>query len=446
MTTIMPVSGVPSRLHASQFDSSSADDHNKAFSVLLQDGPVLELQTQQRDDVSGEQKSLEDSSPMADIEALVGVSRQNPDEGVAKATRLCPYPAEQIANIVQTSSEALTHGNLIQAELPEVGVLPRQQSVPATSGRGGEKGGRQLKFDTTETTHKTMLAEINEEISELINEVVAVADPVLLSPQAITIPLFLITTQNAQPAATNASTKNVSVARIEVNTQSQSIKGKALERSMMPTWQEAPSLPAVLVDVKRGKGIEKSAIHNLELTSASVAKRIQSSTIFTIEGSASPTPQASAISVAADASPISHTERTLDLAREDVWLDQLAKDIVSAGTVKDRLSFRLSPPHLGQLDVGLSHSEAGVRVQMTAAHDGTRQILASVQPRLVDEMRAQGLRVAETQVLSEGFSLGDRRHGRPDNQAKTLQIIEIEPTSVEHVQSKAKNPNGGRFA
>jgi flagellar hook-length control protein FliK len=93
--------------------------------------------------------------------------------------------------------------------------------------------------------------------------------------------------------------------------------------------------------------------------------------------------------------------RQLDLSRESLWLDRLAHDIVSAGRIDGRLRFELSPPALGPMEVEVRHLDRGLHVQLTTHSEAARAIIADAQPRLVDEMRAQGVRVAETQVSAD---------------------------------------------
>ncbi len=122
---------------------------------------------------------------------------------------------------------------------------------------------------------------------------------------------------------------------------------------------------------------------------------------------ASATAQAPAASPSSDAgSPVAagptHAEqsiaRHLDLARDNQWLDQLAQDITQAATTNSRLKFQLNPEHLGSLQVEIVNSAAGTSVRMTADNDVARAIIADAQPQLMAEVRAQGLRIAESHV------------------------------------------------
>lgn len=91
-------------------------------------------------------------------------------------------------------------------------------------------------------------------------------------------------------------------------------------------------------------------------------------------------------------------ERHLDLARDTQWLDRLARDISRAADHQGHLKFQLNPEHLGALTVEIVNSAAGTAIRMSADTDQARQIIADAQPRLIAEVRAQGLRVAESHV------------------------------------------------
>lgn len=90
-------------------------------------------------------------------------------------------------------------------------------------------------------------------------------------------------------------------------------------------------------------------------------------------------------------------QQTLTIARDGAWLDRLAKDIAGAGSGKN-LHFTLNPENLGALSVAISQKDDGASIRLTADNETTRKILVDAQPKLVDEARAQGLKVSETQV------------------------------------------------
>jgi flagellar hook-length control protein FliK len=91
-------------------------------------------------------------------------------------------------------------------------------------------------------------------------------------------------------------------------------------------------------------------------------------------------------------------ERHLDLARDTRWLDRLARDISQAASQQGHLKFQLNPEHLGALTIEIANSAAGTAIRMSADTEQARAIIADAQPRLLAEVRAQGLRVAESHV------------------------------------------------
>jgi flagellar hook-length control protein FliK len=135
-------------------------------------------------------------------------------------------------------------------------------------------------------------------------------------------------------------------------------------------------------------------------------------------------------------------ERQLDLARDSRWLDALTRDIVAVADTPDRLSFRLSPPQLGRLDVDLSASESGLSVRMNTSTDAAAQIVAAAQPRLIDELRSQGVRVAEAQVSTGGGG----SHGQGQQQREADQLIEFARARFEQANDTNLTRPDGRFA
>ncbi|KQX26136.1 MULTISPECIES: flagellar hook-length control protein FliK [unclassified Sphingomonas] len=123
--------------------------------------------------------------------------------------------------------------------------------------------------------------------------------------------------------------------------------------------------------------------------------------------------------------------RQLDLARDNQWLDRLAQDISQAATRQGHLKFQLNPEHLGALTVEIANSASGTAIRMTAETDQARAIIADAQPRLLAEVRAQGLRVAESHVdLNNqgnggyGSSSANGQQGQPGQQRQ--------PSSADH--------------
>ncbi|KQZ60838.1 hypothetical protein ASD67_16175 [Sphingopyxis sp. Root1497] len=111
---------------------------------------------------------------------------------------------------------------------------------------------------------------------------------------------------------------------------------------------------------------------------------------------AQPATQAGAVAEAAKPAVIA--ERVLDLTSDDAWIEQLASDIAATKSAANEVSFRLMPRHLGRLDVSMMMGDDGVSLKLDTQHEATATIVTAAQVRLVDDLRQQGVRVAETQV------------------------------------------------
>ncbi len=143
-----------------------------------------------------------------------------------------------------------------------------------------------------------------------------------------------------------------------------------------------------------------------------------------------------------DALPIlSATDRCLDFAREDLWLNQLARDIVTAGT-DDHMAFRLLPPKLGQLDVDVSRQATGLSIRFVAEHHEARAILIAAQSELVADIQSQGVRVIEAQVAS-GHPQQQERQATP---APRPPIISFEHRHSAVPSTPPRRRTRGRFA
>lgn len=136
------------------------------------------------------------------------------------------------------------------------------------------------------------------------------------------------------------------------------------------------------------------------------------------------------------------TQRILDTSRGDMWLTDLASDIVSARQADKRLSFSMRPENLGLLDIDIASGEKGLSLKMTTGSEDAAHLLSSAQSKLTDELRSQNVRVAETEIQSrsENQSQHDSR-SPPSREARTT------PGKVEHeVNEEATVEQNGRFA
>lgn len=141
---------------------------------------------------------------------------------------------------------------------------------------------------------------------------------------------------------------------------------------------------------------------------------------LSISGIAIPDPASPSASVAHTA-PVSDTaqklgeqamQARLDIADEARMVDRLARDIAQLSGNEGRLKFQLNPEHLGSLHVEVSRGAEGVSVRFGTETESARAMLSDAQHRLVNEARAQGMRIAETHVDLGGHQQGGSRGGQ----------------------------------
>ena len=178
---------------------------------------------------------------------------------------------------------------------------------------------------------------------------------------------------------------------------------------------------------------------------------------------AAPLPLSSSISVgdgtvvdSASATLASQSvDRQLDLSRETQWLDKLAQDINQAATMQSNLKFQLNPEHLGSLHIEISNGADGASIRMTTDNDQARAIIADAQPRLIAEVRAQGLRVADTNVdLNQqqqsgggnGQTMGGQMQGEQQRRSsEDHKPFSITPANQRDVASDSDTRNDGEL-
>lgn len=154
-----------------------------------------------------------------------------------------------------------------------------------------------------------------------------------------------------------------------------------------------------------------------------------------------PAPVASATAVPASRTDMI-VDRQLDLVRNEQWLGELAHDIASTSGDNNRLSFRLMPRQLGRLDVEVTRAHNGLSLAIHTESDSAQAILTAAQPRLADEIRAQGLRLADTQMFS-----GDARHSPGhDGAPRPAPLIETFTDFTETADAPEPEKRDGRYA
>jgi flagellar hook-length control protein FliK len=145
--------------------------------------------------------------------------------------------------------------------------------------------------------------------------------------------------------------------------------------------------------------------------------------------------------------PDNFTNHQLDLANDGQWIDQLARDIVAVAGQDGKLRFGLSPSNLGQLEVSVETQQDGVNIQLQASTEAAARIFLAEQPKLIEELRQSGVRVANGDLLGGQQMQGQRDQSRPQNSASHT------PADLtSNLVSKRTSPNNqnispnGRFA
>ncbi|MEK6638618.1 MAG: flagellar hook-length control protein FliK [Pseudomonadota bacterium] len=139
-------------------------------------------------------------------------------------------------------------------------------------------------------------------------------------------------------------------------------------------------------------------------------------------------------------------ERQLDLSRDARWLDALARDIVAVADRPDQLSFRLLPERLGRLDIDLRTNDHGLSIKMNTTNEAAAQIVAAAQPRLLDELKGQGVRVAGAEVSSGNAQSQSQSQGQQHPQREAERMIEYVRHRIERANTSNLTRPLGRFA
>ncbi len=138
-------------------------------------------------------------------------------------------------------------------------------------------------------------------------------------------------------------------------------------------------------------------------------------------------------------------ERALDVARGSLWLDQLAGDIAAVQDHNRNLSFRLIPAQLGQLDVKIAANDGGLQLNFSTQTEEAARIISQAQSRLVEELKAQGVRVAGSEVNTGSGQSSFAQQNDHSTRADTIAEFD-RPATKSSEQADASEPQNGRFA
>jgi hypothetical protein len=183
----------------------------------------------------------------------------------------------------------------------------------------------------------------------------------------------------------------------------------AAQQSVAPQTK-SPGTPREIgktVAVPTDDGIKAEAL--ITITAAPTAERPAPLT------SSSPAPAAATQAPASV--PIANlstaiSEQVLDMSRGGAWIDELARDISKAASSDGTMRFRLAPETLGELRVEITQSDRGAHVRLQVTSEAAQQAFAEAQPKLAAEARAQGVRIAETEISFTGGQADGREAGR----------------------------------
>lgn len=125
----------------------------------------------------------------------------------------------------------------------------------------------------------------------------------------------------------------------------------------------------------------------------------------------------------------------------DAWLDQLARDITASASSDGKLSFRIVPPQLGRLDIAIETRDAGMAVHVKAETREAHLLIANAQHRLEEALSAQGVRVTETSVTSNGGGDLPQHHFMPQEA-----LIEAVTETKREADAPTSGRDAGRFA
>ena len=125
-------------------------------------------------------------------------------------------------------------------------------------------------------------------------------------------------------------------------------------------------------------------------------------------------------------------------------LDALVRDIAELSGSSARAAFKVEGRELGQVDVRLHASDAGVSVAIRTDSEHGRSAVAAAQGQLSDDMRSNGLKVAATSI---SFGQGGAERHRDDRQhASRPAFIEAAASEAKQSQSPTDRRPSGRFA
>lgn len=145
------------------------------------------------------------------------------------------------------------------------------------------------------------------------------------------------------------------------------------------------------------------------------------------------------------AQPAVVAERVLDMASDDLWIEQLARDIAATRSDSGDISFRLMPRHLGRLDVAMQMDGEGVSVRLDTQHEATATIVTAAQGKLVEDLRQQGVRVTGAEVTCTPGETG-RQSQQGQGRGAAADASHLIETATDGADPRADRPHDERTA
>jgi hypothetical protein len=138
------------------------------------------------------------------------------------------------------------------------------------------------------------------------------------------------------------------------------------------------------------------------------------------------------------------SSRALGVDSDLHQLDALVRDIAELSGSSARAAFKVEGRELGQVDVRLHASDAGVSVAIRTDNEHGRSAVAAAQGQLSDDMRSNGLKLAATSI---SFGQGGAERHRDDRHHESRPaFVESAATETKRTQSTTDRRPSGRFA
>lgn len=309
----------------------------------------------------------------AQVEFVPIVQTPKPVPPVAVTTPVPTPPSNETARIVPDAQAAplrlVTPGVPMTVQAPIDAVPPASETpIPATPARAIEAATKGA------ARGEALPDELVIPVKTILKQAAAQAPAVEAAQKAVTLAAMpIVDGDQARPRASRASAEKVIA--------------PASPTTLIPT---VPSTPAVMPMVAPTD----------QLAVSQPAQRLDGAP-------AQPTEQG--------------IEHELDLAHESEWLDRLARDIARSGASDGPMRFKLNPQTLGHLRVELTQGDMGTSIRLTVETDAARALLTDAQPKLIAEARAQGVRIAQTDIDLAGS--GHQASGDPRRQDDPRQNI-----------------------